>query len=217
MLSTLAAAQLTAWATLGLAILALIAAIFALLAWKAQDRQINALQGQLDSQQQLADEQRKLNAEQLPVLRQQAQELQASLQQREHEAQERREQHVNRVFIWTEPRSARARTKQPDESYAYEIQWTVSIYLKNAGYLPVYDVTFSWRVGDLPGETQHIKKPVMPGEREVTGAWNLPPGITGENVTVVAFIRDTAENRWRVHADGRHDLLSPEEWPPRAW
>lgn len=206
----LGAAQLTAWATLALAILALVAAIFAALAWKAQNHEIKTLQGQLD-------EQKRLTGEQLPVLRGQATELEASRQQREHDALERREAYVRRVFIWAVTNLDPDRVQQSDGSYVYQDAATAATHIRNAGDLPVYDVIFSWADGNAMGHQIRHNKPIMPGDPEFSARWKLPNTVASDNITPAAFIRDAAGSRWRIRPDGRYDLLGPDEWPPRVW
>lgn len=216
-MSMLGAAQLTAWATLALAILALVAAIFAALAWKAQNREIKTLQGQLASQEELTAEQKRLTAEQLPVLRGQATELEASRQQREHDALERREAYVRRVFIWAVTNLDPERVGQPDGSYEYRDAATAVTHIRNAGDLPIYDVIFSWAIGDAMGHQIRHNKPIMPGDPEFSAQWKLPNSVASDSITPAAFIRDAAGGRWRIRPDGRYDPLGPDEWPPRVW
>ncbi len=148
----LGAAELTAWATLALAILALVAAVFAALAWKAQNEEIKTLQEQLASQEHLT-------AEQLPVLRGQTTELEASRQQREHEALERRETYVSRVFIWAMIEFSREMVRipdgkaaqRPDGSAQYKQINNAATFIRNVGDLPIYDVIFSWAIDDIMG------------------------------------------------------------------
>lgn len=206
----LGAAQLTAWATLALAILALVAAIFAALAWRAQDHEIRTLQGQLA-------EQKRLTAEQLPVLRGQAIELEASRQQWERDALERREAYVRRVFIWAVINLDPERVKQPDGSYEYRNAATAATFIRNAGDLPIYDVIFSWAVGDAMGHQITHNKPIMPADPEFSAQWKLPNNAASDSITPAAFIRDAAGSRWRVRPDGIYDLLGSDEWPPHVW
>jgi hypothetical protein len=216
-MSMLVAAQLTAWATLSLAALALVAAVFAALAWRAQNAEIKTLQGQLASQEELTAEQKKLTAEQLPVLRGQAAELEASREQREQEAQERREAYVSRVFIWTMINFDPISVELPDGNRGFKQVATAATHIRNAGELPVYDVIFSWAIGDVMGHQIKYTKPIMPGDPEFAAQWTVPDDVVIDIVKASAFLRDTAGNRWRIRAEGRHESLGPEEWPPHVW
>ena len=76
-------AVLTAWATVGLAVFAIVTAWYARRAFR---------------------EQQALSGKQLPVLEGQRGELEAAREERDREATERREANVRRVFIWQEGR-----------------------------------------------------------------------------------------------------------------
>jgi len=85
-MSILDTAQLTAWATLALAIFALLAAIVAGAAWRVQAKQLAAL--------------REVNAKQLPVLAAQLGEMKVEVGLRERQERERHEQFVAQIFCW---------------------------------------------------------------------------------------------------------------------
>jgi hypothetical protein len=200
-------AALTAWATLGLAVLALVTAIFAFLAWKGQAAQIETLRAQ-------AADQKKLTDEQVPVLRGQAVELEASRQEREREAQERREAYVSRVFV-VDDLNLTDRQKEPDSTEYEPVVYSV-VHLHNAGELPIYNITFVWRAYDRMTQMEALEMPLMPGER-TSARWEIPLDVESGKVSAVAFVTDANQNGWRIRPVGRHDPLGPGEWPPSVW
>lgn len=209
-MSMLVAAQLTAWATLVLAIFAVVAAIFAFLAWRGQTEEIETLKDQLASQEELTEAQ-------LPLLQDQKVELKDSREQREREMQERREAYASRVFIWAEAKGTYVHVNKADNTYSNDVAWTASTHIRNAGELPVYDVIFSWRIGSRMAHQENHTLPLMPDDPDVIATWELPPDTSKDSVTAVAFLRDAAGNRWRIWTNGKRDLLASEEWPPHVW
>jgi hypothetical protein len=150
-------AALAAWATLGLAALALVTALFAFLGWVAQGRQLGALKNQLSAE--------------LPVLQGQRAELEAAFEQRERETQERREAYVSRVFIWHEGRLG-ATVLQQDDLPEQAIPGLESVInVRNAGEVPTYDVVLVWRLNGQVVHLETVSTPVMPGPR-----WCKEPG-----------------------------------------
>ena len=122
-MSQIAAAQWTAVATIVLAAFAVVTAVFAFLAFRAQAEQVGTLKeqstdekaligqqaellqvqsGQLEVQHQQLDDQRTINARQAEVMELQAQELRESLDERKREAEARRAAQASQVFIWVE-------------------------------------------------------------------------------------------------------------------
>lgn len=204
------AAELTAWATISLAVLALAAAIFAGLAWRAQVKEIETLRAQLASQE-------KLNREQLPVLQAQRDELEFSRWQREAELKERREAYVSRVFLWDQLVGDDGLSPAQKATGLKPSQVRLA-NLRNVGEMPVYEVTFSWRVRGGMGYQERAELPLMPGpEATVNAGWAVPAGEKPEDVTVVAFIRDANQRRWCIFPDGRHEPIAGKDYPPNGW
>jgi hypothetical protein len=126
-MSILGATQLTAWATLALAILALLAAIVAGAAWRVQAKQLSDL--------------RKINARQLPVLEAQLDELKVAVGLRERQERERHEQFVTQVFCWNYIGPDR-RVSKADGTAGIEPILQCITYVQNAGAVPVYGALF---------------------------------------------------------------------------
>ncbi len=88
-MSLIAATQLTAVATLALAVFAIVTTVVASLAYKKQTTELR--------------EQRAVNAKQTEVMGLQADELRASLRARELASLELRQQWASTVVVWPEP------------------------------------------------------------------------------------------------------------------
>jgi hypothetical protein len=202
-------AALTAWATLGLAVLAIVAAIFAFLAWKAQGKQIETLRQQLAGQ-------KELNDKQMPVLEGQQAELEASRRQREHEEQERREASVSRVFIWQEFRIGGNLGRAQIASGAVPGQES-QICIRNAADVPVYDVTFVWRITGQVVSLEKLDVPLMPGPEPAAKSWAVTVGAELKSIEIAVFIRDVNGNRWRILPDGRHAPYEDGMLPAGVW
>ncbi len=78
--------EITAIATVVLAVFAIVTAVFAILAFRKQSREVSDQASMLKVQSGQLAEQRKINAEQIGVLALQAAELNASLLERTHDA-----------------------------------------------------------------------------------------------------------------------------------
>lgn len=186
-MSLIFATQLTAAATLALAVLALATAWYASRAYLAQS---NQLQDQIS-----------LNKEQTGVLELQARELEESLAERKREREERRRAQASRVFIWQErgpilagPPAALARGASGGGS--------VVAHVVNTSEQPIYDVMIGWFYGDNPENPIYLDKPIMPGaEERVTIA--VPPKRAPEGYEATAHFRDAAKVNWRIWTDGR--------------
>ena len=123
-MSQIAAAQWTAVATIVLAAFAVVTAVFAFLAFRAQAEQVGTLKEQSTDEKALIRQQaaavagpvrparkcstsslttqRTINARQAEVMELQAQESRESLDQRKREAEARRAAQASQVFIWVE-------------------------------------------------------------------------------------------------------------------
>ncbi len=116
--------EITAIATVVLAVFAIVTAVFAILAFRKQSREVSDQASMLKVQSGQLAEQRKINAEQIGVLALQAAELNASLLERTHDAEERKRAQAARVtasFVLT-----------PGKLWA--------ALIRNASDLPILDV-----------------------------------------------------------------------------
>lgn len=202
-------AALTAWATLALGILALIAAIVAGGAWIVQAKQLGEL--------------RQVNQKQLPVLEGQQAELEASRQVRERDEQERRERFVTQVFCWQET-GPDHRLMQAQMAAGVKPGMVSSTYVRNTGQVPVYDLGFGWWIGDTLDTFVNRATPLMPPdvelrEGESAEGWHqsIPPGTDTTTITVALFIRDAAGQRWRLRPGGHYEPFDDAMLPPGTW
>lgn len=213
-MSMLDAAQVTAWATLALAILALLAAIVAGAAWRVQARQLAAL--------------RETNARQLPVLDGQAEELKVAVALRQREERERHAQFVTRVFCWQYLGPER-RLSAAGKAAGLTPVTLCTTYVRNAGSVPVYDVAFArWVAGELVLWSEGVA-PLMPAmhidsaepaahwdSSTLQWGWQVPDDTDPETIEVAVFIRDAAGNRWRLRPGGYYDEFHDIMLPPGA-
>jgi hypothetical protein len=201
-------AALTAWTTFSLALLAVVTAIFAGLAWNAQARQLKAL--------------KQLNEKQIPVLEGQQAELQASRTLREREERDRRERFVSLVFCWQEIAPDR-QVMPPQETAGRRPGMVSSTYVRNTGPAPVYDVGFSFWIGDTLEAFSTRPAPLMPpgGERAEDSEthWHqpIPHGIDAGTINVAVFMRDAVGNLWRLRPGGHYDAYREDMLPTGTW
>lgn len=102
-MSLIFATQLTAVFTAILGVGAIFIAVFAVLAFKKQSREVSDQAEMLELQRKQLADQQATNAEQARVLRLQAAELQESLDERKHQAELARGYQARRVFLTEEP------------------------------------------------------------------------------------------------------------------
>jgi hypothetical protein len=219
-MSLLAATQVTAVATAVLAFFAVVAAVFAGLAFRKQSTEVTTLQRQAqDQSEQLGlqrtqfDEQRKINEKQTGVLELQAQELRESLGERKREAEERRQGQAAKIAAWL------AHAEASDPVLAAMVGW--GAYVRNASDLPVFDVKVcfhyvseepdhsSWAPHLLGGPVDKIR--VIPPQddrfagmpKEVQDV--AQPRLDDSNCVVSIEFTDAAGNKWE--RDPRGALL----------
>lgn len=203
------AAQLTAAATVALAVLAAFAALFAFLAFLWQRKEVRALQKQVIDQE-------NLTKKQIPVLESQASELEASWIERERETEDRRMSYVSRVFIWEE-RLMKWGASQAQAANGNQSPGDRRVYVKNVGPLPVYDIIVSWRSGNAMEHQERKTTPLMPWDNPWEVTRQVPDGSDLDKLTVVVFIRDAYGQIWRIDPHGRHDEIPRGREPPRSW
>ena len=192
--------EITAIATAVLAVLAIATATFALLAFRAQSREVRAIERQVKDQEELSRQQAEL-------LKVQAGQLEVQRQQLDDQRAERRRAQASRILISPGPRP------DPGTSGSAETVSTNFVTVTNTSPQPIYDLRFLFRdVGD--GEwTQPSDPPdqvfLMPGERyEYPFSIDLPhlsylldPSLVGAGVV----FRDAAGVRWRLYSGGQLD------------
>jgi hypothetical protein len=118
------AAQLTAAATLALAVLALATAILAFMAWRKQSREVS---------------------DQAEMLRLQAEEFRQLATDREREAQERRRAQAAQVYVWI-------KSLPPDLDLDLD-PYRVVARVRNASPQPVYRLHCRWEKDEKPAAT----------------------------------------------------------------
>jgi predicted PhzF superfamily epimerase YddE/YHI9 len=175
----LAAAWFTAAATLLLAGLAVVTAIFAIKAFGKQAQEVRDQAGMLEVQSgqletmrgQLAEMQ-KVSQSQLEVLSLQADELRESLSERERDTRERHRAQAARVFISLERSAAH---KVPDGVIGVDHLASVEATVHNASEQPVYDVELGWYKGSAPEGDPGLLGVIMPGGA-MRGGGSFPRG-----------------------------------------
>jgi hypothetical protein len=189
-MSGIFAAQLTAVATLALAVLALATAIVAFLAWQKQSGEVRDQAKMLQVQSDRLAEDRKVNAEQIRVLSLQADELQLAAAHREREALEQRQAQAVRVYIWL---------------VGEEIEDGMVVHVRNTSDQPIYEVALQGTPG---GGARRWREPLMPG-KEVSESYAWPEELTTIGVPIPTLtFRDRAGVRWQVWSDGRLEELA---------
>ncbi len=195
--------EITAIATVVLAVFAIVTAVFAILAFRKQSREVSDQASMLKVQSGQLAEQRKINAEQIGVLALQAAELNASLLERTHDAEERKRAQAARVtasFVLT-----------PGKLWA--------ALIRNASDLPILDVRIffhyvaeKWQGGDwepqmLGGPMERIRTLPPHEERFVAipeNVWSQMTDVSANSHVVSIEFTDAAGNRWE--RDPRGDL-----------
>jgi len=195
-MSEIFAAQLTAVATLALAVLALATAIVAFLAWQKQSREVHDQAKMLQVQSDRLAEDRKVNAEQIRVLSLQADELKLVAAERERETLAQRQAQAVRVYIWLSEE---------------QIEEGMFVHVRNTSDQPIYEVALQ---GTPDGGARLWMEPLMPG-KEVSCPYDWPEEVTTTGVpTPTLTFRDRAGVRWEVWSNGRLEELA--ESPKRA-
>jgi hypothetical protein len=208
-MSLLGAPQISAAATVILAVGAVITAIFAILAFRKQSDEVMMMQEQLRYQREAINDQRQANRKHGDVLDLQARELREALNKLESEAPELRRAQAKRVLLWLEAGFA------PDVDFGdiltrkpgSEPRWTVCV--RNTSELPVRNLIFSWCEETMidtgmkdTGSTDRLEYLLPRGEatffREYSkfGGTRHPP----KRIVILAF-SDAAGVRWLTRSD----------------
>jgi hypothetical protein len=217
-MSPLLAAQITAIGTAILAFFAVVAAVFAYLAFRKQSAEVTTLQHQArDQSEQLGlqrrqfEDQQKANARQAEVLDLQARELRESLTRLEREESERRRAQAARVFFWDErtaPNRARISVIGGDEPTARRgPEHRVHVaHVRNDSEFPISDLEFRWHLGSAAiGQPDHLLQ-LLPGSEE-TRSQPVDPGDGDPAEGLLRFeavlvFRDFAGVKWLRKPDG---------------
>jgi hypothetical protein len=219
-MSLLVATQITAIATAVLAVGAIVTAVFAFLAFRAQAAEVGILSRQLEDQQALTrheakvlevqsrqlelqasqfEEQSKVNVAQAEVFDLQAQDLQASLDERKREALERRQVQAALVFVSQvgRPNIVRAGERPPPMPRA------VVAHVQNTSDQPVYEVEVAWHLGSEPyGEPNPESLGTAPPHTHLEAEREFPVDTDPRMIGVALRFRDAAGIRWQRRPDG---------------
>jgi hypothetical protein len=227
----LAAAWLTAGATTGLLVGAIFTAIYAMRAFRAQSREVAAIEqqvkdqqqvtgqqgqllelqsGQLGLQRQQLDEQRRINEAQTEILKLQAQELSESLAERKRQEEDHRRAQASKVAAWFTCK---------DEAFGEHTLRSWGALIRNDSDLPILAVRVffhfiqeepggDWQPINRGGPVERVRL-VPPHHDEFI---EIPKQISrmideiGENVYAVSIeFTDAAGNKWE--RDPRGALL----------
>jgi hypothetical protein len=209
-MSLTGATVFVAIATTVLAVGAFITAVFAILAFRKQSKEVGDQASMLKVQSGQLEEQRKINTEQTEVLQLQATELRESIEERKRETEQRRRAQASRVFIWEE----RGEDEVNFPAGSPPAPW-VTAYVVNTSQQPVYNVIISWHLGHRPERRRHLS-PLMPGAEE-KDTRSVPPDTDPAIFGAVAFFRDAAGVTWRTRPDGQLEEIPSGQEPPHTW
>lgn len=192
-------AEITAIATVVLAVFAIVTAIFAILAFRKQAREVLAIERQVKDQEALTRQQ----AELLEI---QSGQLEVQRQQLNDQRAEQRRAQANRILLSAAPRP------DPGTSAADPINTTLAT-VTNTSPQPIYDLKFLFREGDgewtLPSDTPEDGLVLMPGERYqfpfLVGIGYVDFLLDPSVIAAGVVFRDANGVHWRLHSDGRLD------------
>jgi TolA-binding protein len=198
----LAAAWVTAGATAGLLIGAVITAIYAAGAFNMQRNELKETQA--------------MNAAQITFLQLQTDEIQGSIGEMRDRAAERRRAQASLIFVWQEALAADPRISE-HQTWDDELTqpgpkpkpWFAVAHVRNDSDQPVYDLRISW-IQDVPPKSINRGEPLKPGDH-IWDSRSMPKGELPSGFGVTVFFRDAAGVIWRAHSDGRHDEMPPEQ------
>jgi hypothetical protein len=202
------ATQLTAVATLALALLALATAVLAFMAWGKQSREVRDQAEMLRVQSEQLAEARKVNAEQIRVLGLQAEEFRQAAADPERDLQERRRAQAAMVYMWTAPAHVAVDGVGSPEM-------TLEAYVRNTSPQPIYDVQFTWQIitadrRKIVGGTE-CEAPLMPLAMSSARAPRTPGVLVDRPYADAAVtFRDRAGVWWRTEPSGHLEELPPQ-------
>lgn len=194
-------AWITAIATVGLLLGAIITARYAAKAFRTQSDQLK--------------DQTRINDEQSKVLRLQAGELRESRAEREREADARRRSQVSFVFIWQESREGNPALYADPPEYIAHLEPLpkggsrpiMVAHVNNSSKQPIYDLLVTWTYdGDFREGAERLT-PLMPDKEEIQILF-MQPGDESARFSATAVFRDAAQVRWRSRPDGQFDEIA---------
>lgn len=185
-MSLIFATQLTATATVALAVFAIVTAWYARKAFIKQSKEVSDQAEMLRIQGEQLTEQRSVNERQIEVLELQAGELRASLEAREQASLAMRYQYASTVVAWQ------------DEPEIFGEERLVAAYVLNTGKRPVRDVTAQWYVdGEEAGDPEQLAAILLPGVQK-----DFVCRLGGADCTAIVEFRTVGEDWWRTGTDG---------------
>jgi hypothetical protein len=211
-MSLLVATQLTALATALLAVGAIFTAVFAVLAFRKQSREVSAIErqvsdqqeltrqqaellrvqsGQLELQRQQFADQREANIRQAEVFDLQATELRESILERALEEEQRRSAQASRVFI------------REDRHAGGAAQASIDATVLNASDRPIYGTELRWRHGSAKRDDAgpELLGTTIPGA-EYRSSREFLSDADMEASSVLLTFRDAAGAAWICRPDG---------------
>jgi hypothetical protein len=210
-MSLLAATILAAWATVVLAVGAVITARLAWMAYKKQAQEVKAIEQQVTDQ-------RELTTKQGELLAVQADQLKLQQQQFDQQEQDRRQDQANRVFMWVETETDQ-RLSQAVRASLPGVYLAVNVHVKNTSQQPVYGLSVNWRKGTAPWDEPEYLAVLMPGLESVFVhpiPDDLPASVDRSIFSAVVIFRDRAQRWWRIWPDGRFEELETGAEPPHS-
>jgi len=224
-MSLFGATTLNAFATLALAILALVTAIFAGLAFRKQSQEVRAIGHQAADEQELTrqqselikiqagqlealhgqlEEQRKTSAAQAEVLALQAEELRESLKDRKRQIELGQAYQARRVFLTEGRFGGRAAGRSADEVRAASTTLpSVTAIVYNTSDQPIYDAELLWH-RDSGSHGDPNPEPIgtlLPGT-EYPSRREFPSDTDLSASGAVLRFRDAAGAKWVRKPDG---------------
>lgn len=190
-MSEILAVQLTAIATVVLAVFAIVTAVLAGLAFRKQAREVSDQAEMLDLQRRQLQDQREASAKQAGVLELQAAELRESLEDRRREAGERRREQASFVFLTENLGGGTA-------------AFLATVTVVNESSQPIYDADLVWNpiptLRDAPNP--EFIGVILPGVRVTSTTRMYPPDTIIESNSAVLQFTDAAGIRWVREPDG---------------
>lgn len=190
--------EITAIATAVLAVLAIITAAFAILAFRKQTQEVGAIERQVKDQEELMQQQATL-------LEIQGRQLELQQKQFDQQADERRRAQASRVFIWSES----GYDPSPIDEGDPPPEPGVIAHVRNTSEQPIYVLNIDWGP-EKPRWMESTHFPVlMPGDQKDP----FQP-IEHRNILKLAPIarfRDAAGLHWILTPDGQLDESSAEK------
>jgi hypothetical protein len=202
-MSEIFSVQLTAAATLGLAVLALATAILAFMAWRKQSREVRDQAEMLRVQSEQLAEDRKVNAEQIRVLGLQAAELKHVSADRDRQVLERRRAQAVQIFIMV------------DDVQHQEGRQILAATARNKSHLPVYDLWVQWRSSLGEFGIPSVVPQFLPEEaKSFNEVWTQAARLSGIDVSL--DFRDASGIHWRTTSRGILTELCGASSPSRS-